>query len=76
MRSGITVCTAPFNSLTPSIRITSVPAPRILAPILFKKVAKSTISGSSAAFSMIVFPSAKVAAIITFSVAPTLGKSK
>jgi hypothetical protein len=35
--------------------------------------ARSPISGSRAAFSMIVRPRAKEAAISTFSVAPTLG---
>ena len=54
----------------------SVPAPLICPPILFIKLAKSTISGSCAAFSIMVVPSANAAAIIIFSVAPTLGKSK
>ena len=53
-----------------------LPAPCILAPILFRKLAKSTISGSIAAFIIWVSPSASVASNITFSVAPTLGKSK
>src|SRR3712207_4461332 len=53
-----------------------VPAPSILAPILFKNIAKSSISGSSAEFSIMVSPLANVAAIIIFSVAPTDGKSK
>ena len=53
-----------------------VPAPLTSAPISFRKLAKSTISGSSAAFSIIVVPSASTAAIIIFSVAPTDGKSK
>ena len=76
IRSGITVWIAPCRDSTPSIRITFVPAPRIFAPIAFKNVAKSTISGSSAAFSITVLPLAIEAAMITFSVAPTLGKSK
>ena len=37
--------------------------------------ARSTISGSRAAFSMTVEPSATTAAMSRFSVAPTLGKS-
>ena len=53
-----------------------VPAPVILAPILFKHFAKSTISGSIAAFVICVVPSAYIEASIIFSVAPTLGKSK
>ena len=54
----------------------SVPAPFILAPILFRKLARSTISGSCAAFSITVVPSASAAAIMITSVAPTLGKSR
>ena len=34
--SGIMVCVTSFNSLTPSIVITEVPAPETLAPDLFK----------------------------------------
>ena len=45
-------------------------------PILFKIFCKSIISGSLAAFVIIVSPFAKQAANIAFSVAPTLGKSK
>jgi CHASE2 domain-containing sensor protein len=51
------------------------PAPLILAPIRFKKFCKSTISGSRAAFRIIVVPGTVLAAMIRFSVAPTLGKS-
>ena len=36
----------------------------------------SSISGSCAAFTIVVFPFAKQLAIITFCVPPTLGKSK
>ena len=36
------------------MRITSVPAPRILAPIPLRKIARSTTSGSFAAFSKVV----------------------
>ena len=53
-----------------------VPAPFTFAPNKFKKLAKSHISGSSAAFSIIVTPSASIDAISIFSVAPTDGKSK
>ena len=52
--------------------ITSVPAPRTRAPILFKSVATSIISGSRAAFSMTVRPSALAAANMVLMVAPTL----
>jgi len=56
--------------------ITLVPAPFIFAPILFKKVATFTISGSLATFSITVFPLAFTAASIVFIVAPTLGISR
>ena len=69
--SGITEYSVLCSFSTPTIRITSVPAPRIFAPILFKKFATSTTWGSFAAFSITVFPSAMDAAIIIFIVAPT-----
>ena len=47
-----------------------------MAPALFRNFTISSISGSLAAFVNIVVPSAKHAANIMFSVAPTLGKSK
>ena len=43
----------------------------ILHPVLIKKLTKSFISGSIAQLFKIVFPFAKFAAIIKFSVAPT-----
>lgn len=52
--SGIIPCSVPVKTSTPSIRIVSVPAPIIFAPCDFKKLAKSTISGSRATFSMTV----------------------
>ena len=52
-----------------------VPIPSILAPICCSIWHRSTISGSRAALSITVVPSASTAAISTFSVAPTLGKS-
>ena len=61
----------PFNSLTPFIFIISVPAPLISAPIVFKKFARSTTCGSFAGLSIIVVPSARTLARITFNVAPT-----
>ncbi len=52
-----------------------LPAPPILAPMACSIWHRSTISGSRAALSMTVLPSARTAAIRMFSVAPTLGKS-
>ena len=75
-RSGITVYSVPTNLSTPSITKTEVPFPSILAPILIKKLIISSISGSWAALTIVVFPFAKQLAIITFWVPPTLGKSK
>ena len=74
--SGITEYSVSWNFSTPLIRITSVPAPRILAPMLFKKFATSTICGSFAAFSITVLPCASDAAIIILIVAPTETTSK
>ena len=51
--------------------ISLLPAPFIDAPILMRQFAKSIISGSFAAFRILVLPFANDAAIITFSVAPT-----
>ncbi len=72
IRSGITSCSAPCSSLTPSTTICGVPAPSIRAPILFKKFAKSTTSGSQAASSITVVPSASTLAIKTLSVPRTV----
>jgi len=74
--SGITSCTDECIFFTPFILIVLVPAPVIFAPILFKNIAIFTISGSLAALSIIVVPSAFTAASIIFIVAPTLAKSK
>ena len=65
----------PLSFSTPSILISSVPAPEILAPIEFKKSARSDISGSLATFVRIVTPSANEAAIIKFSVPVTVTPS-
>jgi len=75
-RSGITECSTGRNSRTPSIWIVGVPTPSIRAPIAIRRSARSESSGSRAAFSMTVVPRAATAAIRTFSVAPTLGKSR
>ena len=74
MRSPTTRCSTGWSSETPSISITGEPAPEILAPISFSRFARSTISGSRAALSIVVTPLAKTDAIIRFSVAPTLAK--
>ena len=76
IRSCTTAWLAPCIFSTPLIIIVSVPAPLTFAPILLSQLARSTISGSRAAFSKVVVPSARVAAIIKFCVAPTDGKSK
>ena len=56
--------------------MTSVPAPQMSAPMQFRKLAKSTMWGSLAAFSITVRPSAFTAASIIFTVAPTETTSK
>ena len=72
MGCQLTACSA----RTPSMTMVDVPAPQIRAPIAFRNAARSTISGSLAAFSMRVVPLASVAAISRFSVAPTEGISR
>ena len=69
--SGIILKLQPFNFFFPVIFMDSDPWPLIFAPILIRSSARSTISGSLAEFLIIVSPSANVAAIIRFSVAPT-----
>jgi len=61
---------------TPVMVITSVPAPLILAPMPRSTSARLTISGSRAALLSTVVPSARVAAIMIFSVPVTVGRSK
>ena len=70
MRSGTTVWSTGVSSSTPSISMVEDPAPRIMAPIRFKKAARSAISGSLAALSITVVPLARTAASNRFSVAP------
>ncbi len=74
--SLIIVYSHPCKFLVPLTTIVSVPAPSISAPIKEMKLARSTTSGSQAALDITVSPSIVAASIITFSVAPTLGKSK
>src|SRR6185295_8974659 len=77
MRSGSTVWTVPSSRSCPWMRSVLVPIPSILAPIFAKHSATSPTSGSRAAFSITVSPSARAALIITVWVAPTetLGKT-
>src|SRR3989344_3341205 len=70
--SGIVLYSPPFNFPTPSIVMKGVPAPLILAPHEFKKLAKLSISGSQAQFFKIVLPLAREEAIIIASVPVTL----
>ena len=76
IRSLIAVCSAGWSSSTPSTMMVDVPAPVTWPPMRFRSPARSAISGSRAALSITVVPLARTAAIITFSVAPTLGNSK
>ncbi len=73
MRSAMTSWSTPWSVCPPSMRMVLVPAPSMTAPIPLRKAHRSTISGSRAAFSITVTPSAAVAAMSRFSVAPTLG---
>src|SRR5216117_4057671 len=73
IEAGMMSCSTPCNSFTPSMIKRRVPAPSILAPILFRKFARSTTSGSWAAPSITVVPSASTAAIMTLSVPRTVG---
>ena len=76
IRSAIGCQLTPCSARTPSMTMVDVPAPLTRAPIAFRNAARSTISGSLAAFSMRVVPLASVAAISRFSVAPTDGISR
>ena len=75
MRSGMIACVAPCKRGTPSMTMRSVPAPEIFAPIAIRHAARSTTSGSRAALSSVVTPSASAAAIIRFSVPVTVTTS-
>ena len=72
MRSGMTSCSAPCSSLTPVMVMVGLPAPVIFAPMALRKCARSTTSGSQAALSMMVTPSASTAAIMTLAVPSTV----
>ncbi len=71
----MTACVAPCSARTPSTVMRSVPAPPMRAPIAVRQRARSTTSGSRAAFSRTVVPSASVAAISRFSVPVTVATS-
>ena len=75
MRSGMMRCRAPPSSGTPSISMRSVPAPSMRAPMAARSRARSATSGSRAAFSSTVVPSASAAAIMRFSVPVTVTRS-
>ena len=76
IRSGMTVWSTPARRETPSIRMMSVPAPSMRAPIALSARARSSTSGSRAAFSSTVAPSASTAAMRAFSVPVTVILSK
>jgi hypothetical protein len=76
IRSGITACSAPRRASTPSTRIVDPPAPWMRAPMRIRRSARSATSGSQAALRMMVSPSAREAAIRTFSVPVTVTVSK
>ena len=75
MRSATTEKSAACMRSTPSMVMVLVPAPLTFAPIAFRKSARSTISGSCAAFSIWLMPVANTAAIIAFSVPVTVTTS-
>ena len=75
MRSATTWWVQPCSRSTPWMRMRRVPWPSILAPILMSISARSLISGSWAAFSSTVSPSARLAAMRKFSVPVTVTMS-
>ncbi len=75
MRSPITRCSVGCSRSTPRMVNVEDPAPDTCAPILFSIAQRSAMSGSRAALSMTVSPSARTAAMRMFSVAPTDGKA-
>ena len=76
MRSAMMAYSVPRRLLTPLMRMVLLPWPSICAPQEMRKLARSTTSGSRAAFSSVVSPSASTAAMSRFSVPPTVGMSK
>ena len=74
MRSGMTRCppAGACSRSTPSMRMRLPPWPSMRAPMRISSSARSVTSGSCAAFSSTVSPSASVAAISRFSVPVTV----
>ena len=75
MRSATTWCVQPRSASTPRMRMRLVPWPSICAPMAISISARSVTSGSCAAFSSTVSPSASVAAMSRFSVPVTVTMS-
>lgn len=73
-RSGTVVWSAGCSVSTPCTASVEEPMPSMEAPIASSSRQMSMISGSRAALSMTVVPSAVTEAMRRFSVAPTLGK--
>ena len=63
----------PWSRFTPVTRMVCPPAPSTRPPMALMKFCRSTISGSRAALWITVVPGSNTAAIMAFSVAPTLG---
>ena len=74
MRSGTVCQVTPESSSTPVTRSVDVPMPSISAPMANSIRQRSWTSGSRAALSITVTPSASTAAISRFSVAPDAGE--
>ena len=75
MRSATVRWSAAFSDprSTPLTTMRDVPMPLMSAPMSTSRSHMSTTSGSRAALSIVVVPSANTAAVTMFSVAPTLG---
>ena len=76
IRSGSTSWLPPCSFSTPWTTIRPLPACSMFAPRALRQSARSTTSGSIAAFSITLVPSASTAAMSTFSVPVTLTTSK
>ncbi len=72
MRSGISRWVVPPSWSTPSMRIVGVPSPSIFAPRAMRKLPRPTISGSMAAWWIVVAPRASTAALRTLAVPVTV----
>ena len=76
IRSGMTACSAPRRRRLPLTSTVSGKVRSTSAPILRRNAIRSSVSGSWAAGRMIEWPSASVAARITFSVPMTVTVGK